>query len=117
MPLGIAPESVTFIEKTDEDFIPHIKYYILRPETVESLYILHTLTGDPVYREWVWEIFQAIDYHCKRTVGFASLKDVTDNSNTDAKDRFDDKMESFFLSETLKYLYICCLIPIRILIF
>jgi len=106
MPLGIAPESVTFTEKTDKDFIPHIKYYILRPETVESLYILHTLTGDPVYREWGWEIFQAIDYHCKRTVGFASLKDVTDNSNTDAKDRFDDKMESFFLSETLKYLYL-----------
>lgn len=28
------------------------KKYILRPEVVESLYIMHKLTRDPIYREW-----------------------------------------------------------------
>lgn len=32
---------------------------ILRPETVESLYIAFHLSGDPIYREWGWEIFTA----------------------------------------------------------
>ncbi|MCO5588411.1 hypothetical protein L7F22_042367 [Adiantum nelumboides] len=32
---------------------------ILRPETVESLYIAFHLTGDPIYRQWGWEIFTA----------------------------------------------------------
>lgn len=26
---------------------------ILRPETVESLFIAYRITGDPIYREWV----------------------------------------------------------------
>jgi len=27
-------------------------FYILRPEAAESLFILHQLTGNPIYREW-----------------------------------------------------------------
>ncbi len=33
------------------------RHYILRPETVESLFILYRVTGDPIYQEWGWEIF------------------------------------------------------------
>lgn len=76
--------------------------YILRPETVESLFIAFRLTGDHRYRDYGWKIFQSIEKHCKvESGGYASILDVM-NVNT-AKE---DKMETFFLSETLKYLYL-----------
>ena len=76
-------------------------HYLLRPEVVESLYILNKLTGDPVYREWGWEIFQSVEKYCKTEYGYAAHPDVT---NVDAT--LNDSMESFFLAETLKYLYL-----------
>ncbi len=76
-------------------------YYLLRPETVESLYILNKFTGDPIYREWGWEIFQSIEKYCKTEVAYAQYEDVTD-----VKRAPKDSMESFFLGETLKYLYL-----------
>jgi len=75
--------------------------YILRPETVESFFILNQLTGDPVYREWGWEIYQSIERFCKTEYAYGGINHV-DN-------KFDNptnKMESFFLAETLKYLYL-----------
>lgn len=75
---------------------------ILRPETVESLFIGFSLTGDPIYREWGWQIFQAFETHCKvETGGYSSIDDV--DADEPAKV---DKMETFWLSETLKYLYL-----------
>ncbi|KAJ1599164.1 hypothetical protein NDA14_003239 [Ustilago hordei] len=75
---------------------------ILRPETVESLFIAFSLTGDEIYREWGWQIFQAFEKHCKvESGGYSSIDDV------DAKHpQKMDKMETFWLSETLKYLYL-----------
>ncbi len=35
--------------------------YKLRPETAESLFVLHHTTGNPIYREWGWQIYQAIE--------------------------------------------------------
>ncbi len=29
------------------------------------MFVLHTLTGHPVYREWAWQMFDAIDRNCK----------------------------------------------------
>lgn len=50
---------------------------ILRPETVESLFIAYHLSGDPIYREWGWEIFQAFQKYCRvPSGGFASIDDV-----------------------------------------
>jgi len=75
---------------------------LLRPETVESLFIVYRLTGDKKYQEYGWDIFQAIEKHAKiSTGGYSSL-----NSVKDPKQRFRDKMESFFLGETLKYLFL-----------
>ena len=76
-------------------------FYILRPETVESLFVLHQLTRDPIYREWSRKIFEAIEKHCKTSVGYGALPDVRSSNR-----RPDDRMESFFLAETLKYLYL-----------
>lgn len=73
-----------------------------RPETVESLFIAFRLTGDQRYRDIGWKIFQSIEKHCKvESGGYASILDVM-NVNTEKE----DKMETFFLSETLKYLFL-----------
>nr|CDI53308.1 related to alpha-mannosidase [Melanopsichium pennsylvanicum 4] len=75
---------------------------ILRPETVESLFIAFSLTGDDIYREWGWQIFQAFEKHCKvETGGYSSIDDVDSEEPNKV-----DKMETFWLSETLKYLYL-----------
>ncbi|KAG2122568.1 glycoside hydrolase family 47 protein [Suillus clintonianus] len=76
--------------------------YILRPETVESIFIAFRLTGDPKYRDLGWAIFQAIEKHCRiPTGGYASVINVDQ-----VPVEYDDKMETFLMSETLKYLYL-----------
>ncbi|KAH7886293.1 glycoside hydrolase family 47 protein [Phlebopus sp. FC_14] len=81
---------------------PYDARYILRPETVESLFIAFRLTGDPLYRDYGWAIFQAIEKHCRvPTGGYASVKNVDD-----VPVEHEDKMETFLMSETLKYLYL-----------
>lgn len=54
------------------------------------------------YRDWGWKIFEAFEAHTKvSSGGYSSLNDVT---SVPAPKR--DKMETFFLGETLKYLYL-----------
>jgi len=74
---------------------------ILRPETVESLFLAWRATKDPIYRKWGWEIFQAFNEHCKikATGAFASIKDVNR-----IPPEMENKMETFWIAETLKYL-------------
>jgi hypothetical protein len=98
---GIAPEFVTFDARSDMSTRTSAPFYILRPETAESLFIMNQLTGDPIYRDWAWEIWTAIDKHCRRGSGFGSLQDVNNPHS-----RVDNRMESFFLAETMKYLYL-----------
>lgn len=101
MASGISPEFVQFYEGQDFEAGRGGHHYLLRPETVESLFVLYHLTGDPVYREWGWEIFQAIEKHCRVKGGYGGIRDVRKpNPLTE------DKMESFFLAETIKYLYL-----------
>ncbi|KAI0714702.1 glycoside hydrolase [Earliella scabrosa] len=81
---------------------PYDARYILRPETVESLFLAYRLTGDEKYRRYGWRIFQAIETYCRvETGGYASVLNV-DQVPVD----FEDKMETFLMSETLKYLYL-----------
>lgn len=98
---GIAPEFVRF-DSNDMNTRTTAPFYILRPETAESLYVMSHLTGDPIYRDWAWEIWTAIDQNCRVGSGFASLRDV----NAPRGGGLDDRMESFFLAETMKYLYL-----------
>jgi len=65
------------------------------------MFILNKITGDPIYREMGWEIFQSIEKHCKTEYGYGAYPDVRDASR-----RPNDRMESFFLGETLKYLFL-----------
>jgi mannosyl-oligosaccharide alpha-1,2-mannosidase len=97
---GIGPEVFEF---HTNDFVaaPRAKYYILRPETVESYFVLWRTTKDPIYREYAWEAFTNIRKHCKVDGGYSGIHDV--NSLPVAHD---DTQQSFFLAETLKYLYL-----------
>jgi len=75
--------------------------YILRPETLESLYYAYRVTGDTKWQDMAWQAFQNIDAACKTGASYASLKNVTVENGG-----YTDKMESFWIAETLKYLYL-----------
>ncbi len=47
---GIAPEWVSFRPGRDFGPGPGGSFNILRPEAIESIFIMHQLTGDPIYR-------------------------------------------------------------------
>lgn len=76
-------------------------YYILRPEVVEAWFVLYRITGNPMYREWCWAMVQALEKYCATPFGYSGIQNVY-NKNTEK----DDVQQSFFLSETLKYLYL-----------
>uniref|UniRef100_A0A8C6JQB0 alpha-1,2-Mannosidase n=2 Tax=Melopsittacus undulatus TaxID=13146 RepID=A0A8C6JQB0_MELUD len=77
------------------------KYYILRPEVIETYMYMWRLTHDPKYRQWGWEAVEALEKHCRVDGGYSGIRDVYNNHES-----HDDVQQSFFLSETLKYLYL-----------
>ncbi|KAI8992647.1 glycoside hydrolase [Pilobolus umbonatus] len=81
--------------------------YILRPETIESLFIMYRLTGDQKYQEYGWEIFESIDKWCKTSTAFAAIRNVDRLMDIDdITENQLDSMESFLFAETFKYLYL-----------
>lgn len=76
--------------------------YYLRPEAIESVFVLYRLTGDRSLLESAWEMFNAIVAATWTDIGAAALDDCT-NPNDVKKT---DKMESFWMAETLKYFYL-----------
>jgi mannosyl-oligosaccharide alpha-1,2-mannosidase len=56
------------------DFDSNYGNNILRPETIESIFILYQITGKKMYREMGWEMFEAFEKWCKvETGGYSSL--------------------------------------------
>jgi mannosyl-oligosaccharide alpha-1,2-mannosidase len=100
---AICISSYTAEGKTEDLIIKSAdSHSLLRPETVESLFILYRVTGDTKYQEYGWEMHQAIEKYARvASGGYCSLDNVNVLPPTMGK----DKMESFFLGETLKYLY------------
>ncbi|KAI9319614.1 glycoside hydrolase [Dichotomocladium elegans] len=82
---------------------PVDRRYLLRPETLESIFIMYRITGDPIYQAYGWEIFQALEKYCKTEAGYASLYNVDVASQGT---NLYDSMESFLFAETFKYLYL-----------
>ncbi|XP_070781835.1 mannosyl-oligosaccharide 1,2-alpha-mannosidase IA [Enoplosus armatus] len=77
------------------------KYFILRPEVIETYMYMWRFTHDPKYREWGWEAVQALEQHCKVEGGYSGVRDVYASTPN-----HDDVQQSFYLAETLKYLYL-----------
>lgn len=73
--------------------------YQLRPEIVESAYYLAHFTGDDRYVEMGRDILDDLVRHCRTESGFTVIRDVVTKQQG-------DKMPSYFLAETLKYLYL-----------
>ena len=78
--------------------IPGQKPYPLRPELIESTYLLYKATGDVTYISCGRDFIASLRL-LKTKCGYAHMGDVSTQE-------LDDKMESFFLAETLKYLYL-----------
>jgi mannosyl-oligosaccharide alpha-1,2-mannosidase len=51
--------------------------YILRPEAIESVFILYRITGEEEWREQAWVMFQAIMEATETEYGNAGVEDVT----------------------------------------
>ncbi|KAI1172150.1 glycoside hydrolase family 47 protein [Nemania sp. FL0916] len=78
--------------------------YILRPEAIESVFIMYRVTGKAVWQELGWGMFNAIINGTRTGLGtHASVRDVTRRSPTLPQE---DYMESFWFAETLKYFYL-----------
>lgn len=75
--------------------------YQLRPEAIESVFIMYRITGDPIWQEKGWNMFQAIMKHTTTPIANARISDVTIENP-----KQEDSMESFWLAETLKYFYL-----------
>ncbi|XP_052214682.1 endoplasmic reticulum mannosyl-oligosaccharide 1,2-alpha-mannosidase-like [Dreissena polymorpha] len=107
MPTKLSPEIVYFNMATgaSDDLIVKSAdaHNLLRPETVESIFYLYRLTQDEKYREWGWKIFQAFKKYTRVPgFGYSSINNVKNAGSPSYR----DKLESFFMAETLKYLYL-----------
>ncbi|XP_014637476.1 PREDICTED: endoplasmic reticulum mannosyl-oligosaccharide 1,2-alpha-mannosidase-like [Ceratotherium simum simum] len=108
METGLSPEIVHFNlypQKAQKDVQVKLadRHNLLRPETVESLFYLYRFTGDRKYQDWGWELLQSFNTYTRvPSGGYSSISNVQDPRSPQPR----DKMESFFLGETLKYLYL-----------
>jgi mannosidase alpha-like ER degradation enhancer 2 len=74
--------------------------YLLRPELLESTYFLYRATRHERHLDALEMMADSIELTRTRC-GFACVADVTENTL-----RLEDRLDSFFLSETLKYLFL-----------
>jgi mannosyl-oligosaccharide alpha-1,2-mannosidase len=72
-----------------------------RPEAIESVFILYRLTGDPSLRERAWTMFNNIIKPSLTNIAHAALDDCMVDNPPKA-----DRMESFWMAETLKYFFL-----------
>ncbi|KAE8146685.1 glycoside hydrolase [Aspergillus avenaceus] len=80
--------------------IPDSKY-MLRPEAIESVFIMYRITGDKELQDAAWRMFRSIDKITHTRYAHAAIRDVRDTHSDQL-----DYMESFWLAETLKYFYL-----------
>jgi mannosidase alpha-like ER degradation enhancer 2 len=73
--------------------------YPLRPELIESTYWLFKATRDYRYIDVGRDILASLQYGARCPCGYCHISDVETHKQ-------DDHMESFFLAETVKYLWL-----------
>ncbi len=73
--------------------------YELRPEALESAYYLYRLTGDERYRAMGRVMVDSLLRWTRAPTGYAALASVVSREQR-------DRMESYFLAETLKYAWL-----------
>ncbi|KAF2684568.1 glycoside hydrolase family 47 protein [Lentithecium fluviatile CBS 122367] len=78
------------------------KRYLLRPEAIESVFIMYRITGHEEYLDHAWDMFTSIVRATKTQFANGQVFDVT----MDPPIEPENKMESFWFGETLKYFYL-----------
>ena len=71
----------------------------LNPEIIESAYYLYHYTKNPRYLEMGRTFLSDLKKYCRMDEGYSGLKNVATKERSDL-------MESYFLAESLKYLYL-----------
>ena len=75
----IGPEAFYFTEVEEAVAVNNMeKYYILRPEVIESYFYLWRLTHDQRFRDYAWSAAQAIARHCRTANGFSGIRNTSD---------------------------------------
>uniref|UniRef100_A0A3B4BJ00 alpha-1,2-Mannosidase n=1 Tax=Periophthalmus magnuspinnatus TaxID=409849 RepID=A0A3B4BJ00_9GOBI len=77
----------------------HWGQHLLRPEFAESTYYLYKATGDHYYLRVGQSIVEKLNVYARVPCGFAAVQDVRTGTH-------EDRMDSFFLAEMFKYLYL-----------
>ncbi|KAJ3060076.1 hypothetical protein HDU98_003909 [Podochytrium sp. JEL0797] len=106
----VALEDVKDVEdgKVEVDFsvVPEDASSLLRPDAVESFFVLYRVTGDEKYREWGWRVFRAMEQWAKLpTGGYSGVKTV----NQVPPELFQDAKQAesqMAVRATLKYLFL-----------
>ena len=75
--------------------------YGLRPEAIESIFIHYRLTGEKDLLDAAWCMFTAIEKQTRTEYANAMISDVRIEDSQKI-----NKMESYWLAETLKYFYL-----------
>ncbi|KAH2295581.1 hypothetical protein KXV50_001917 [Aspergillus fumigatus] len=76
-----------------------LAWYGGRPEFIESTYYIYRATKDPWYLHVGEMVLRDLKRRCWTKCGWAGLQDVRNGE-------LNDRMESFFLGETAKYLFL-----------
>lgn len=90
---GLAPEIFSWDTQSDKKKGPSVfpihPSYILRPETIESLYYFYVYTKDPVYQDMAWDIFNSLYTYCRTNSGYTGVYrvDTTDRTWDDREER------------------------------
>ncbi|KAH7011798.1 glycoside hydrolase [Ilyonectria destructans] len=75
--------------------------YLLRPEAIESVFYMWRITGDEIWRDAAWRMWEGIVKETENSLAFASVSDVRQEGSDQ-----EDSMETFWMSETLKYFWL-----------
>ncbi|KAF8717419.1 glycosyl hydrolase 47 family, partial [Rhizoctonia solani] len=105
LPPGVTSKWTRLESDQQRDYYVSDARWLSRPEgekTLESVFLLWRTTKDPVWRERGWAAFQAIEKYSKTKYGYGSVTHVDNKAAAAAT----DSQPSYFLAETLKYLFL-----------
>lgn len=91
---GVEPEQYNYATGAVEK-----PRYFLNPEIMESAYYLYRATGDSLYLRMGKTFLDSLITYCRTDEGYAELASVITKQKM-------DRMEPYFMAETMKYLYL-----------
>ena len=90
---GMLPERFDYVTHAIET-----PTYTLNPEIMESAWYLSRYTHDPKYKARVWRYYQDLRRCCRTDTAYTVANAATGKQG--------DLMETFFIAETLKYIWL-----------